>query len=144
MWILAWGLRSPGEPRLRWAVGRPQAVRFGSPVQLAVRAKVLGVTHKATSIALEKAREAINHHKDVGKKSTREKKEAALSEYSERLAQHKRAKSEFENTINLVTSSMYDVVDPGSQTHAKDGMSRYELEKRMQKETPQLGKSRSI
>ena len=111
---------------------------------LAVRAKVLGVTHKATSIALEKAREAINHHKDVGKKSTREKKEAALAEYSERLAQHKRAKSEFENTINLVTSSMYDVVDPGSQTHAKDGMSRYELEKRMQKETPQLGKSRSI
>jgi hypothetical protein len=111
---------------------------------LAVRAKVLGVTHKATSIALEKAREVINHHKDVGKKSTREKKEAALAEYSERLAQHKRAKSEFENTINLVTSSMYDVVDPGSQTHAKDGMSRYELEKRMQKETPQLGKSRSI
>ena len=111
---------------------------------LAVRAKVLGVTHKATSIALEKAKAAILHHKEVAKKSTREKKEAALAEYSERLAQHKRAKSEFENTINVVTSSMYDVVDPGSRAHATDGMSRYEVEKRMREEAPQLETSRSI
>ena len=74
---------------------------------LAVRAKVLGVTQKATSIALGRAKEAVKLHKDVNKKSTRLKKEAATAECSARLAQHKRAKSEFENTVNVVTASLH-------------------------------------
>ena len=51
---------------------------------------------------------------DAGNKSTLAKKQAALAEYTERLAQHKRAKSEFEATVNVVTSSLYGIVDPGS------------------------------
>ena len=111
---------------------------------LAVRAKVLGVTHKATSIALAKAREAVKQHKEKAKKSTRAKKDEALAEYTDRLTQHKRAKSEFEVTVNGVTSSLYDIIDPGSRHHARDGMSRYEAEKRILAESPQLEKSRSI
>ena len=111
---------------------------------LAVRAKVLGVTHKATSIALAKAREAVKQHKDKAKKWTRAKKDEALAEYKDRLTQHKRAKSEFEVTVNGVTSSLYDIVDPGSKHHARDGMSRYEAEKQILAESPQLEKSRNI
>ena len=47
-------------------------------------------------------------------------------------------------TVNVVTSSLYGIVDPGSWKNAADGMSQYEAEKRMRAESRQLDSIRSI
>lgn len=46
--------------------------------------------------------------------------------------------------MNVVTSSLYGIVDPGSWKNAADRMSQYEAEKRMRAESKQLDSIRSI
>ena len=46
--------------------------------------------------------------------------------------------------MNVVTSSLYGIVDPGAWKNTEDGVSQYEAEKRMRAESKQLDSTRSI
>ena len=46
--------------------------------------------------------------------------------------------------MNVVTASLYGIVDPGAWKNTAEGVSQYEAEKRMRAESKQLDSKRSI